>query len=97
MSLIATYGLIIFTDFVPNVEARFQCGWALIAITMTILVINMLTMISLTLKDTFRTIKLKKRKRKYLKVMERRKRDYEKYLYINRMVNERNKDPLRNP
>ena len=40
LTLVCTYGLIIFTDFVPNPEARYQCGWVLIGITCGILTLN---------------------------------------------------------
>ena len=58
LALITSYGLIIFTDFVGDPEARFQCGWVLIGLTLTILVINMLIMGSNTIANLYHKAKI---------------------------------------
>ena len=69
MTLISTYGLIVFTAFVPDPEARYKCGWVLIGITFTILTENILVLLYESITDSIRKGKIKLAKRKYQKAM----------------------------
>ena len=67
MTLISSYGLIVFTDFVPSPEARHQCGWVLIALTFAILAVNLCVIIYESIADSIRRGKIRMAKRKYQK------------------------------
>lgn len=58
--LLAVYCLILFTEFVPGPEIRYKCGWAMIAVTFTLIAVNMTVVISTSIKDM-----VKKGKHKY--------------------------------
>ena len=95
MTLISTYGLIIFTNFVPDPLARYQCGWMLIGICCGILAINICVLIYTTIVDTTRAAKMKKTKRRYNLIMKRRKLINEKIEKRRELTNEQLKNPLR--
>ena len=67
LTLICTYGLIIFTDFVPEANARYNSGWVLIGLTLLILVINMIVLFYLSISGLWRKGKIRLKKYKYSK------------------------------
>ena len=73
MCLLSTYGMIVFTDFVPDPNARYQFGWVIIGITMAILVVNTLIMFYMTITGGYRSVKIKHSKRKYMNTLRARK------------------------
>ena len=56
--LIGSYGLMVFTEFVPDVETRYKNGWAMIAVVAFTIGINMMFLIGSNIKDICRKIKL---------------------------------------
>lgn len=91
----AVYCLILFTEFVPDPVIRYQNGWAMILVTFTLISVNMIVVISTSIKDM-----VKKGKTRY------KKYSYEnkvKLQHENRLLNERRllysqqqiSDPLR--
>ena len=65
LTLICTYGLIIFTDFVPEASARYKSGWVLIGLTLSILAINMIVLLYTSLTGLWRKGKIMMRKNKF--------------------------------
>ena len=65
LTLICTYGLIIFTEFVPEASARYTSGWVLIGLTLSILVINMIVLLYKSITGLWRKGKIWMRKYKY--------------------------------
>ena len=65
LTLVATYGLILFTDFLPSPEAKYKMGWAMIAIIFLILVLNFSVMAFSTLRSMYRKCKRTIKKKKY--------------------------------
>ena len=68
MTLISSYGLIVFTDFVPSPETRFLFGWVIIAATFAILAVNLCVLIYESIADSCRQGKIRMSKRKYQKI-----------------------------
>lgn len=60
--LLAVYCLILFTEFVPDPEIRYQNGWAMIFVTFTLIAVNMAVVIATSIQDM-----VKKGKRGYKK------------------------------
>ena len=81
-----TYVLFTFTDFVPKIETKLECGWCLIGLTLATLGVNMGILFGQTIYQLIRTIKLKYNKRKYFKIMEKRRIEREKQEMISSMV-----------
>ena len=50
LTLLATYGLVLFTEFVPSPNARYQVGWVVVGITGAILTLNISVMVITGLK-----------------------------------------------
>ena len=69
MTLLSTYGLFIFTEFVPDPIARYQFGWCVIFITLGILAFNILVLLITSLTDSCRKNKIRKSKKAYMKIM----------------------------
>ena len=51
LTLLSTYVLFLFTDFVPDPSVRYTTGWALIVITLSIVVLNITIMALNTIYD----------------------------------------------
>ena len=51
LTLISTYCLFLFTDFVPDPSVRYKTGWALIVITLSIVALNITIMATSTIYD----------------------------------------------
>ena len=62
LTLIATYGLFIFTSFVPDPVARYQVGWVIVGITCVILISNISVLFYRAIADGIRSCKIKKHK-----------------------------------
>ena len=58
LTLICSYSLIMFSEFVPSPETRSLCGWQLIALVLIFLVINLSVIIFQGLKHCIRRCKL---------------------------------------
>ena len=71
-TLIATYGLIVFTPFVPHPEARYEFGWALIGVTILILIANVLVMCYTTIREICWKAKLRRHKHHVRKIVKTR-------------------------
>ena len=51
LTLLATYGLILFTEFVPSPDARYKVGWVIVGITGAILTLNVSVMVFTGFKE----------------------------------------------
>ena len=61
--LLAVYCLILFTEFVPEPETRYLCGWAMISVTFILIGVNMGVLIGTSIQDMVK--KCKRRYKKY--------------------------------
>ena len=75
LTLLSTYALFLFTDFVPDAEVRYQNGWGLIFFTLIIVVSNLYVLILQSIRDITRKSKHKYQKYNYMKKMEQIKKD----------------------
>ena len=62
MNLMSTYPLFLFTDFVPDKEAQYNCGWVMILITVVIIAVNSAVILTITLKHLINKCKMKFKK-----------------------------------
>jgi len=62
------YGLIVFTDFVPDAITRADCGWYLIGVTLFMLLVNFSFMTIINVKQVFRKIRLQCLRRRHMKL-----------------------------
>ena len=69
MTLLSTYGLFIFTEFVPDPSARYQFGWNIIFITLGILAFNIFVLLITSIADSCRNYKIRKSKKQYQKIL----------------------------
>ena len=60
--MLATYGLILFTEFVPSPDARYKVGWVIVGITGAILSLNISVMVFTGVKGALLKCKLKKQR-----------------------------------
>ena len=58
----ATYHLITFTNYVDNSDLQYNSGWSIIAITTLDILVNMIVIMTLSIKDLIATVKALKAK-----------------------------------
>lgn len=73
--LIASYHLLVFTEWVWDMERRFEAGWSLIALIVINVCFNFAVLAVFVIKDSIRKTKLKYLKKRQTKnIVEQRKR-----------------------
>ena len=75
LTVICTYQLFTFTDFVPDAAARYAQGYVLILTTLLILTINVWVLVNETILEFYRFSKIKVARRKYFKELKRRQKE----------------------
>ena len=76
LTLMCSYSLIMFSEFVPSPETRSLCGWQLIGLVLITLVINLSVIITQGIKNCIRKCKLKAKRRKAKKLAKKRTKDH---------------------
>lgn len=57
VTLCVGYFLIIFTDFLPNSQVRYSSAWALIAIVVAMIVVNIAVQLKLSAKEIYKALR----------------------------------------
>ena len=65
LTLISTYTLFVFTQFVPEPEARYKIGWALVGVVSISLASNILIIFHESAVSSIRRLRMKYQRRKY--------------------------------
>ena len=81
LTVICTYQLFTFTDFVPDAAARYAQGYVLILTTLLILTINVWVLVNETILEFYRFSKIKVARRKYFKELKRRQKERSTLVY----------------
>ena len=65
LTLLTTYSLFLFTDFVPDAQVRYTMGWAVIFLTLMLVVTNLYVILHKTVKTVSLKGKIKYKKYVY--------------------------------
>jgi len=71
-TLLCTYSLITFSDFVPEAEVRYNCGWVLVVFVLMQILLNLGIIIGSSLIEVIRRCKLRIRRHRNIKAFKQR-------------------------
>ena len=77
LTLISTYTLFVFTQFVPEPEARYEVGWALVGVVSIMLSANILVIFYESAVNSVTRLRLKYQRWQYEKSMRKRQIKFE--------------------
>ena len=75
-TLLCTYVLFTFTDFVPRPETRYKSGWSMIGMIAILLCFNLFIMSKENMSCNVKKVRLILKKRSNKKLFEQRKQEY---------------------
>lgn len=94
LTLLSTYALFLFSEFVPNPETRYTNGWGLIFVTLSIVLINIVILVVNTLLEMKSNTRKKYYKARYNKLVEKKKKDEERSQALISLSNEAQKNDI---